>query len=385
MSCWGVGHRLQVQTSKPLVCPRCGSSRAFKNGSRTLADGTKQQRYICRECMHRYTFEPNLNSEKDNVDNCRISAQMVKNLVAPSNEIELEGDAKLETFLWYMKKQGYSETTIASRGTRLKRLEKLSANLADPESVKDVIAKQEQWKPGMKEAVVFAYDLYAKYYGYKWERPRYKAVREIPFIPQEREIDDLIAGVNKEISLLLQIAKETGARAGEIYRLLWENIDFEAHTISITAEKNSNPRLCKMSRKLQNLLECQPTKTERVFNQYVSLNNLRRTFERQRKRLAAKLANPRLNKIKIHTLRHWKGTMEYHRTKDILHVMETLGHKSIKNTLLYTQLLKEDKPENYICKIARTPEEAAELIEAGFELHCEFGEHKEVKLFRKPK
>lgn len=65
--------------------------------------------------------------------------------------------------------------------------------------------------------------------------------------------------------------------------------------------------------------------------------------------------------------------------------METLGHKSIKNTLLYTQLLKEDKPENYICKIARTPEEAAELIEAGFELHCEFGEYNDVKLFRKQK
>ena len=77
--------------------------------------------------------------------------------------------------------------------------------------------------------------------------------------------------------------------------------------------------------------------------------------------------------------------MEYHRTKDILHVMETLGHKNIKNTLLYMQLLKEDKPDNFICKIARTPEEALELNEAGFELHCEFGENKDVKLFRKPK
>jgi hypothetical protein len=65
--------------------------------------------------------------------------------------------------------------------------------------------------------------------------------------------------------------------------------------------------------------------------------------------------------------------------------METLGHKSIKNTLLYTQLMKEDRPENYICKIAGTPEEALDLIEAGFELHCEFGEYKETKLFRKPK
>lgn len=369
-----------------LKCPSCGKSEYFKNGKRMLADGTKTQTYICRICGYRYTSESNLNSKKDNSDTSRISAQWVKNLVEPSTKTKLEGDnTDIETFLWWMKKQGYSDSTIISRGRRLKRLEKLEADLSDPETVKDVIARQEQWKPGMKEACVFAYDLYAKHNNIDWQRPRYKAVREIPFIPQEREIDDLIAGVNKEISLLLQIAKESGARAGEIYRLLWTDVDFEARTISITAEKNSNPRLCSISRKLQNVLECYPQKTERIFNHYNSLNNLRRTFERQRKRIAFKLANPRLNKIKIHTLRHWKGTTEYHKTKDILHVMETLGHKSIKNTLLYTQLLKEDKPENFICKIARTPEAALELIEAGFELHCEYGENRDVKLFRKPK
>jgi hypothetical protein len=47
--------------------------------------------------------------------------------------------------------------------------------------------------------------------------------------------------------------------------------------------------------------------------------------------------------------------------------------------------LKEEKPENFICKIARTPEEALELIEAGFELPCKYGGHKEIKLFRKRK
>ncbi len=31
--------------------------------------------------------------------------------------------------------------------------------------------------------------------------------------------------------------------------------------------------------------------------------------------------------------------MEYHKTKDILHVKEILGHKSINNTILYTQLV----------------------------------------------
>jgi len=36
--------------------------------------------------------------------------------------------------------------------------------------------------------------------------------------------------------------------------------------------------------------------------------------------------------IHFHTFRHWKATMEYYKTKAILHVMKVLGHKNINNT-----------------------------------------------------
>jgi len=55
--------------------------------------------------------------------------------------------------------------------------------------------------------------------------------------------------------------------------------------------------------------------------------------------------------------------MKYHKTKDILHVMEVLGHRNIKNTLLYTQLVKVKDEDEYICRVAKTVEQAAELIE----------------------
>ena len=50
---------------------------------------------------------------------------------------------------------------------------------------------------------------------------------------------------------------------------------------------------------------------------------------------------PGLLKITFHTLRHWKTTMEYHRTKDILYVKQLLCHKRIENTLKYVQLAEE--------------------------------------------
>ncbi len=114
------------------------------------------------------------------------------------------------------------------------------------------------------------------------------------------------------------------------------------------------------------------------------LDNFRDNYAEQRERIAGKVQNPRLNKIMFKTLRTWKGTMEYHRTKDVLYVMQVLGHKNIKNTLIYIQLeeaLFQDQVD-FVSKVAKTEAEACVLIEAGFEFVCDFDGH---KLFRKRK
>ena len=74
--------------------------------------------------------------------------------------------------------------------------------------------------------------------------------------------------------------------------------------------------------------------------------------------------------------------MEYYKTKDILHVMRLLGHKSLKNTLIYTKLVKFENEDEYICKVAKTPKEVKKLIELGFEYVCE---QDGLKFFRKRK
>ena len=77
--------------------------------------------------------------------------------------------------------------------------------------------------------------------------------------------------------------------------------------------------------------------------------------------------------------------MLYHQTKDILYVMRLLGYKNIKNTLIYVQLeevLFKNEEEEYVCKVAKTVEEAKNLVERGFEYVCEV---EGVQLFRKRK
>jgi integrase len=112
-----------------------------------------------------------------------------------------------------------------------------------------------------------------------------------------------------------------------------------------------------------------------------SQRHFTRTFRLQRAKLANKLKNPRILNIHFHTLRHWKATMEYAKTKDILYVKQVLGHKSIQNTLLYTQLISFRK-DGFHSATAKTVQEAQQLVEAGFEYVCEFND---VKLFRKRK
>ena len=123
-------------------------------------------------------------------------------------------------------------------------------------------------------------------------------------------------------------------------------------------------------------------KSVRVFNTINMYPNL----YTQRKRAAKKLDNPRLLKISFVTIRHWKGIMEYHRTKDILHVKQLLGHKQIQNTMVYINLenavFNYKRNDGFTVRVANNVEEACKLIESGFDYVTDMDSQ---KLFRKRK
>ena len=181
--------------------------------------------------------------------------------------------------------------------------------------------------------------------------------------------------------MLLQCLKETGARIGEVLKIEWNDIDSEKKTIAINhPEKHGNARVVKVSDKLIAMLSWLPRDRSKVFSS--SFQAAHNSFNAQRKNAAEKLGNPRILQIHFHTFRHWRATMEYHRTKDILKVMRLLGHKSIANTLIYTQLVEFEDDDKYCTAVANNVEEARKLLETGFEFVCS---HNETMLFRKRK
>jgi hypothetical protein len=64
--------------------------------------------------------------------------------------------------------------------------------------------------------------------------------------------------------------------------------------------------------------------------------------------------------------------------------MQTLGHKSIKNTLVYTHLADElfKGDQEFVCRVAWNQKDACALVAAGFEYVCDYNGN---KLFRKRK
>ena len=395
--------------TRPL-CPKCHSKKVWRDSLRYSVFGDKIQRWLCRDCGLRFSDPKDIKNSWSNqekaarqapsndiksgngiVSTRQICVTETKNLVAEQQTTEVlrgnTGDikGKLVEFAWWMKKEGCRDATIFGRSKLLRILHRRGADLYDPESVKGTIAKQ-QWCEGRKANAVDSYSAFLRMTGGNWQAPKYKPIRKIPFVPKETEIDQLITGCSHRAATFLQLLKETGARGGEIWMLEKDWIDYEANTVSITPEKDINPRIFHISQKLIGMLRSLPNDYGKyVFSHpTMPLDHFRDNFTQQRKRIAHHIQNPRLQRISFKTLRTWKGTMEYHRTKDILYVMSVLGHKNIKNTLLYIQLeeaLFKDEID-YISKVAQTENEALVLIEAGFDFVCDFDGH---KLFKKRK
>ena len=303
-----------------------------------------------------------------------------KSGLAGATEQSTDIRGKVVEFLWRLKMNGARSATLKNYSSMLR---KLAANTdLTPQSVKEYLAKTEEWGDSSKGLGVVIYTAFLKFIGLSWEPPKYKSIERMPFIPTEADIDQLIAGCGKKLSTFLQLLKETGARSGEAAILKWTDIDFERKIVRITPEKGSRPRILPISNKLVCMLNNLPRKSDNI---WATMYSLKSSFYKARKYLVYKLQNPRLKQISLHTFRHWKGTMEYHKTRDVFHVQHVLGHKELRSTLVYINIEKSlflNADDEFHVKVAHSLEEACALLEVGFEYVTDVDG---AKLFRKRK
>jgi len=236
-------------------------------------------------------------------------------------ENEIKATPQIEKLLIQLTNDGKAKSTVRNYRIYLKLLLSNGADLFDPENTKSVLAKM-TLKNVSKRLTASLLNTWFDFNNIYWRKPKYYRDSEIPYIPTEEEIDQLIAGLGKKTATFCQIMKDTGARCGEVAQLTWASIDFKQHTVNIKAEKRSNGRILPLSDKAIEMLSNLSRKKQRLF---ANSSGLRTCFFTQRRRIAEKIANPNLLKIHFHTFRHWKATTELHNFHDRERVQIILG------------------------------------------------------------
>jgi integrase len=232
-----------------------------------------------------------------------------------------------------------------------------------------IVENEKNWVNSTKTLVATAYKNFCQIF--KINIPsdlnfnKWLTTERVPFVPSEIEVNELIAGCNPKTPSFLQLLKETGIRSGEAWQLRWLDFDFERKILTLNCvEKKGKPRQFRISDKLIAMLQRIRKEKETVW--HGNVNNFRISFAAQKRRLAFKLQNPRIKMIALHTLRHFYACKLYHQTKDILLVQERLGHRSILNTMVFSQLVAWES-DDYATATATTVDEAKKLAEAGWE------------------
>jgi len=271
-----------------------------------------------------------------------------------------------------MKKNGYADTTIKAAGKKLRYLQK-NCNLQDPEDVKGHIANK-QCSNAYKESLIEAYAILMKSINKEWKQPFYKKYDKLPKIPTTEQLNMLISHATTRMALILSMSKELGTRPIELTWLKIKDINLQNGTVNIISAKHCNARILKLKTKtLEMLREYINKKNLKQNDRLFSTNseNISDSYRHLRNRLAKKLQDPTLQQIRLYDFRHYYATMLYHQTKDLLYVKARLGHKDLRTTLRYTQLLETLENDEYHCKTATNIEEATQLIETGFEYVAE--------------
>jgi len=281
-----------------------------------------------------------------------------------------------------MKKEAYAESTIRAVGKRLKHLKK-HCDLNSPEVIKGFIA-QKNCSNAFKESLVEAYDLYCRANRIEWNKPFYQRYDKLPKIPSEEKLNMIIANASRKFVLILSMMKDLGTRPIELTWLKVRDVDLDTGVLNITSAKHCVGRSLKLKTQTLALLKTFIAQKKLKQNDIifkVSSGSISEGYRRIRNRLAEKLGDTSLRTIRLYDFRHFRASMEYHKTKDLLYVKKFLGHKDLRTTLRYIQLI-EFPNEEFHSATATNVEEAQKLIEQGFEYVTEFDR---VKLFRKRK
>src|SRR3990170_1107999 len=397
-------------TTTTIKCPECNSLRVWKDGIRYTPYG-EIQRYLCRDCSYRFSysersepFEPHqevhrqilscgsaipssrqvcVSQTKAMINLAEVETRTQEKAAGATVPDQATMKGEILQFQIYLTNQGSPKTTVRTYGDLLSGFVKKEASLYDTEAIKKHIIGSDR-KPNTKFLQVQAYHRFLKWKKITWEKPKITREDIDPFLPQVKEVEELINGSGWLLKPFLQLVWECALRTKEANQLEWTDIDEVARIVRIRSTKRGKPRSLMLSIACLNLLKSLPHTTIRVFGES-SIGSKRLSFERTRLRLTRQTGNKRLLQIHLHTLRHLRATLWYCGGVDIKTLQDRLGHRQLEDTALYIHLSDVYAPQRetgYYTRMTATMREGEQLVQEGFEF---VGKDESGCLWRKKK
>jgi len=188
--------------------------------------------------------------------------------------------------------------------------------------VKGFIANK-QCSNSFKETLIETYDLLMKSLGQTWKKPFCQRYDKLPKIPTEEKINMLISKAKPRMALFLSMSRDLGTRPIELTWLKIRDIDLRKGIVNITSAKHRVGRALKLKTNTLEMLKTYITKKKLNLNDRIfptESENISETYRRLRNSLADKLQDATFKTIRLYDFRHFKASMEYHKTKDLLHI-----------------------------------------------------------------
>lgn len=185
-----------------------------------------------------------------------------------------------------------------------------------------------------------------------WGYAQVNPVEKVDFLSEKGSIRKRVLSEGEEMRLVavaplylkhvIIVALHTGMRKGEVLKLKWENVDFEAQEITIVETKDDEDRVVPMNPLLFSLLstlKAQDGKGEYVFS---NPQTGKRYIEIKRAFTSA-CEKACIKDFHFHDLRHTYASRLVRNGADLNTVKELLGHSSITTTQRYLHSQAEQK------------------------------------------
>lgn len=140
----------------------------------------------------------------------------------------------------------------------------------------------------------------------------------------------------QELTALVQVALETGARLGELLKLQWMDVNLAKQTAKLLDTKNGEDRVIPLSSTAREVLKSLPRHIHgRVFWRWAESDSFNKIWART-------CARAGIEDLRFHDLRHEAVSRLFEKGLDSMEAAAVSGHKTLQTLKRYTHLKAEN-------------------------------------------